>query len=115
MAGCNQSVFFVSRWSGYNQAISVLIVVWFIRTISVQEVSLREYTTLHHDCSVIVNFSLTQDKQHVLFWLLILNIMIAILACTSVQASAISQVHDLCTCFLLRSRGCSYAAEVAAA
>jgi hypothetical protein len=49
------------------------------------------HTTLHHDCSIIADLFETQDNLHVLFRRLINNIVIAILACTSIQGSAMPQ------------------------
>jgi hypothetical protein len=54
-------------WPGCNhQAISVLLVVWFIRAISVQVFSLHGHTALHYDGSIIADLFETKDDQHVL-------------------------------------------------
>ncbi len=90
---------------------------------SVQVFSIHGTTTLHHDCRadhhcpIIADLFETQDNLHVLFPRLINNIMIAILACTSIQGSRISNATIWSTRWqcLLRNSGGGCAAVVAAA
>ena len=94
------SSYFLSPWAGCASLFFLCKYFLFMTT--------HWHTTLHHDCSIIADLFETQDNLHVLFQRLINNIMIAILACTSIQGSAMPQTHawsTRCQCLLHSSGG----------
>ena len=86
------SPFFFSPWAGCNQPVFLFSMGW-MKPVHFFWASIFDswHTTSHHDCSIIADLFETQDNLHVQFLWLFNYIMIAILACTSIQGSAMPQ------------------------